>query len=72
MRKIMGCKGRLYPTPEQARQIDQTIGCCRYIYNHMLDRQQKAYYRRNEHLSYISMQNLLPAEALRILTATAA
>lgn len=60
MQKIMGCKGRLYPTAEQAQQINQTIGCCRYIYNHMLSRNQKAYYRRGEHLSYISMQNLLP------------
>ena len=58
--KHMGCKGRLYPTPEQAQQINQTIGSCRFIYNYMLARQLKIYNRRGEHLSYISMQNLLP------------
>lgn len=58
--KHMGCEGRLYPTPEQTQQINQTIGNCRFVYNHMLDRQQKIYNRRGEHLSYISMQNLLP------------
>lgn len=61
MQKVMGCKGRLYPTPEQALQIDRTIGSCRYVYNHMLDRQQKVYRRRKEHMSYIDMQNLLPS-----------
>lgn len=60
MQKIMGCKARLYPTPEQAIQIDRTIGSCRYVYNHMLDRQQKIYRRRKEYMSYIDMQNLLP------------
>lgn len=60
MQKLMGCKGRLYPTQEQARQINQTIGNCRFIYNHMLARQQKIYQRRGEHMSYITMQNLLP------------
>ena len=58
--KHMGCKGRLYPTPEQAQQINQTIGSCRFIYYYMLARQLKIYNRRGEHLSYISMQNLLP------------
>ena len=60
MQRTMGCKGRLYPNEEQARQINQSIGCCRYVYNHMLVRQQKAYSRRKAHLSYIDMQNMLP------------
>lgn len=60
MQRTMGCKARLYPTEEQAQKINQTIGCCRYVYNHMLARQQKAYARRKAHLSYIDMQNLLP------------
>ena len=60
MQRIMGCKGRPYPTPEQASTIDQTIGSCRYVYNQMLSRQQKMYARRGEHMSYIDMQNLLP------------
>ena len=29
----IGYKYRLYPTPEQAEQINRTIGCARYVYN---------------------------------------
>ena len=53
-------KTRIYPTKEQAKQIDITLDCCRYIYNHMLARQRKVYKRRSEYLSYYDMQNLLP------------
>lgn len=53
-------KMRIYPSKEQAIQIDITINCCRFVYNHMLDRNNKVYQRRGEHLSYIDMQNLLP------------
>lgn len=60
MFKFVGNKIRLYPTKEQAQKIDKTIGCCRYVYNYMLKRQEKIYFRRKEHLSYIDMQNLLP------------
>ena len=53
-------KTRIYPNKTQAKQINITLGCCRYIYNHMLDRQGKAYKRRGQHLSNYDMQNLLP------------
>lgn len=53
-------KMRIYPTDEQKRKIDITIGHCRYIYNQMLERNQKVYNRRGEHLSCYDMQNLLP------------
>ena len=53
-------KGRIYPNKTQITKIDQTLGCCRYVYNTMLARNQKAYKRRGEHLSYYDMQNLLP------------
>jgi transposase len=29
-------KVRLYPTPEQAIFLNKTLGCCRFLYNHML------------------------------------
>lgn len=61
MQKNMGLKCRLYPSEEQAKQIDFTIGSCRFIYNQMLSRQKKVYARRGEHLSYEDMQNLLPS-----------
>ena len=51
---------RIYPTKEQQNKIDQTLGACRYVYNHMLFRNKKVYERRGEHLGYYDMQNLLP------------
>ena len=41
-----GFKFRLYPTKKQAEKINKTLGCCRYVYNHMLERRIKAYKRR--------------------------
>lgn len=57
---IKATKFRLYPNKEQQIRIDKTLDCCRFVYNHMLERNIKAYKRRGKHLSYISMQNLLP------------
>ena len=53
-------KMRIYPNDEQRHKIDVTLGHCRYIYNKMLERNQKVYKRRGEHLNYYAMQNLLP------------
>lgn len=53
-------KVRLYPNKEQQEKIDTSINCCRFVYNHMLSRNEKIYKRRGEHLSYYDMQNLLP------------
>ena len=53
-------KMRIYPNDEQKVKIDKTLGTCRFVYNHMLARNQKVYERRKEHLSYNEMQNLLP------------
>lgn len=60
MKIIRARKSRIYPTPGQAHQIDVTLGCCRYVYNHMLERSSKAYARRKQGMSYYDMQNLLP------------
>ena len=43
MAAYKGFKFRLYPTKEQAERINKTLGCCRYVYNHMLERRIKAY-----------------------------
>ena len=50
----------MYSTIEQRHTADCTLGSCRYVYNKMLERQIKIYKRRNDHLSYNEMQNLLP------------
>lgn len=40
---ILNYKYRLYPTPEQAEKIKQTIGCVRFVYNWALDIKIKDY-----------------------------
>lgn len=61
MKIVRALRMRIYPNEEQRAKIDQTIGACRFVYNHMLVRNKKSYERRGEHLSYNEMQNLLPA-----------
>lgn len=61
MKITKALKMRIYPNKEQALKINKTIGSCRYVYNHMLARNKKVYARRNVHLSYYDMQNLLPS-----------
>ena len=51
---------RIYPNKTQQKKIDITINCCRFVRNHMIERNRKLYERRKEHLNYIAMQNLLP------------
>lgn len=51
---------RIYPNKTQQKKIDITINCCRFVRNHMIERNSKLYDRRKEHLNYIAMQNLLP------------
>lgn len=60
MEIIRALKMRIYPNDEQKVKIDKTLGTCRFVYNHMLARNQKVYERRKGHLSYSEMQNLLP------------
>ena len=60
MKFTKAIKVRLYPNRTQEKQLNITLGHCRFVYNQMLSRQQKAYQRRGEHLSYNEMQNLLP------------
>lgn len=57
---ICAAKCRAYPNRSQMKSIHHTLNCCRYVYNHMLDRNNKVYSRRKGHLSYYDMQNLLP------------
>ena len=60
MKVHKGYKFKLEPTEEQKIRINKTLGCCRFVYNSMLDRRIKAYKRRGESMSYIDTQNLLP------------
>lgn len=35
---------RFYPTPEQACNLAQTFGCCRFVYNYALSTRKRAYF----------------------------
>lgn len=56
---IKSFKIRLYPTKEQEQLMWKHIGACRFIYNYMLEHQQKLYEAGEKHLSHFSMINLL-------------
>ncbi len=60
MEIIRATKGRIYTSKTKYQLMDKTLYACNYIYNHMLERNQKIYKRRGEHLTYYEMQNLLP------------
>ena len=42
---LKAIKVRLYPNKEQEQKINKTLGCYRFIYNHMLSLKQEAYKR---------------------------
>lgn len=56
---IKSYKIRLYPTKAQERLMWQHVGSCRYIWNYMLDLQQKLHEAGEKHLSAFDMINLL-------------
>lgn len=45
-------KFRIYPNKEQQSQIEQTFGCCRYVYNHYLTVRREAYEKDKIALNY--------------------
>ena len=57
---VKALRMRATPTSEQQKKIDTTINCCRFVRNQMIERNNKIYARRREHLNYNAMQNLLP------------
>lgn len=54
-------KYRLYPSRSQQVLIEKTFGCCRLVYNHMLERRRKAWQRRKESVPVTALVNSLPA-----------
>lgn len=60
MEIVAAYKTQIFPKNWQSEFIDNTNGSCRFVYNHMLKRNNSIYKRRKEHLSYYDMQNLLP------------
>ncbi len=56
---IRSYKIRLYPTKEQEKLMWKHIGCARFIYNYMLNKQEELYKNGEKHLSHFDMINLL-------------
>ena len=46
---VKGFKFPIYPTPEQKKLLEQTFGCCRKVYNVLLDQTSKEYDIHAEH-----------------------
>ena len=57
---LRAIKYELKPTISQKEQIKRTCGCCRLVYNTMLDRKISAYKDRGETISAIELINQLP------------
>jgi len=52
-------KFRIYPNNEQIKQIQQTFGCCRFLYNHFLAERIKRYTEAGENLNYYACSAML-------------
>lgn len=45
-------KYRIYPTQQQVNLINQIFGCCRFVYNHYLDKRQTLYKESGTSMGY--------------------
>ena len=45
-------KFRVYPTAAQARQIQRTFGCCRFVWNHYLALRKDFYEQDGKTMNY--------------------
>ena len=57
---LRAIKYELNPSNTQKEQIKQTCGCCRLVYNTMLDRKMRAYKESGTTISAIELINQLP------------
>ena len=53
---LRAIKVRLYPNKEQEQELNKVLGCYRFVYNHMLDKKQKAYEEDKTNLSVLDLQ----------------
>lgn len=56
---IRALKIRLFPTKEQEEMFYKHIGCCRFIWNYMLNEHEKIYKEENRNLSKFDIKNIL-------------
>lgn len=53
-------KFRIYPNKGQQELIEKTFGCCRFVYNQILDTKIKLYQNENKSLTYYDTCKMLP------------
>lgn len=51
---------RLYPNKQQENQIQRTFGCCRFVYNRLLEDRITAYTERGESRTFSQQSAMLP------------
>ena len=56
---LIGIKIRLYPNKEQEQKINKTLGCYRFVYNHMLALKQEAYKKNKTKLGLCELSKYL-------------
>lgn len=56
-----GYKYRIYPTGKQKHDLDQTFGCCRFVFNHFLDVRKTAWETNKKTVTYTQTSALLTA-----------
>ena len=56
---LRAIKVRLYPNKEQEQKINKTLGCYRFVYNHMLALKQEAYKRDKTNLGLCELSKYL-------------
>lgn len=56
---LKAIKIRLYPNKEQEQKINKTLGCYRFVYNHMLSLKQEAYNKDKTNLGLCELSKYL-------------
>ena len=52
---------RIYPTKDQEELLRKHIGCCRFIWNHMIEIQKTRYQTGEKYLNHFGMIKLIPS-----------
>ena len=62
---LKAIKVRLYPNKEQEQKINKTLGCYRFVYNHMLALKQEAYKRDKTNLGLCELSKYFFGKMLK-------
>lgn len=62
---LRGIKIRLYPNKQQTEEMSKTLGCYRFVYNHMLDLKQRSYEENKSSLGLTELSKHFHNELLK-------